>query len=124
MNVTLTIGTTSLASNLSTYKVTKETAYQTLVTTMGGVEHPAGVQSRDIITFSLLPADTASYASIYSVLAPRILNVTYTNPYTNTSTTKQMRVDTDLEQVFGLKSTDGKNYYKGEEIVLRALRCD
>ena len=124
MNVTLTIGSRDFSSRLATYNVTKETAYQTLVTTMGGTEHPAGVMSRDIITFSLIPMDTATAAADYQALSARILSVTFTNPHANASSTKQMRVDTDLEAVFGLKGVDNNNYYRGEEITLRALRCD
>lgn len=124
MNVTLTIAGRDFSSRLSTYTVTKETAFQTLVTTMGGVEHPAGVMSRDIITFSLWPMSGATASADYTALRPRLVSVTFTNPHTGAVSTKQMRVDTDLEAVFGLKSVDNNNYYKGGEITLRALRCD
>ena len=124
MNVTLTIAGRDFSSRLSTYTVTKETAYQTLVTTMGGVEHPAGVMSRDIITFTLWPMSGATAAADYAALRPRVFSVTFTNPHTGEVSTKQMRVDTDLEAVFGLKSVDNNNYYKGGKITLRALRCD
>lgn len=124
MNVTFTIGSTSLAAYLSTYKVTKETAYQTTVTTMGGVEHCAGVMSRDIITFTLLPLANSTADDIYDLLKARLISVTYTNPFTNATSTKNMRVDSDLEHVFLLSSVDGNVYYKGGEITLRALRCD
>ena len=124
MNVTLTIGSRDFSGRLSTYKVTKETAYQSVVTTMGGVEHIAGVMSRDIITFSLLPANDETADADYDALRPRVVQVTFTSPYTNANSTKQMRVDCDLEQIYGLTSIDGHKYYKGEEITLRALRCD
>ena len=124
MNVTLTINSRDFSGRLATYNVTKETAYQTLVTTMGGVEHPAGIMSRDIITFSLWPASGTTASADYTALRPRIFSVTFTNPHTGETSTKQMRVDTDLEAVFGLKSVDNNNYYKGGEITLRALRCD
>lgn len=124
MNVTLIIAGRDFSSRLSTYTVTKETAFQTLVTTMGGVEHPAGVMSRDIITFSLWPMSGTTAAADYAVLRPRLVSVTFSNPHTGETSTKQMRVDTDLEAVFGLLSVDGNNYYKGGEITLRALRCD
>lgn len=124
MNVTLTIGGRDFSGRLATYKVTKETAFQTAVTTMGGAEHCAGVMSRDIITFSLWPTQDATADDDYDALKPRLVSVTFTNPHTNASSTKQMRVVSDLEQVFGLNSSDGHNYYLGGEIVLRALRCD
>lgn len=124
MNVTLTINSRDFSGRLATYTVTKETAYQTLVTTMGGVEHPAGVMSRDVIVFSLWPASGSTAAADYAVLRARIMTVSFSNPHTGEVSTKQMRVDTDLEAVFGLESVDGNNYYKGGEITLRALRCD
>ena len=124
MNVTLTIGGRDFSGRLSVYNVTKETAYQSVVTTMGGVEHVAGVMSRDIITFSLWPSSDETADDDYTALRPRILSVTFTNPHTDATSTKQMRVDSNLEQVFGLTSIDGHKYYKGGEIVLRALRCD
>lgn len=124
MNVTLTIAGRDFSSRLSTYTVTKETAFQTLVTTMGGVEHPAGVMSRDVITFSLWPSSGSTADDDYAVLRPRIVSVTFTNPHTGLDSTKQMRVVSDLEQTFGLLSVDGNNYYRGGEITLRALRCD
>ena len=109
MNVTLIIAGRDFSSRLSTYTVTKETAFQTLVTTMGGVEHPAGVMSRDIITFSLWPMSGTTAAADYAVLRPRLVSVTFSNPHTGETSTKQMRVDTDLEAVFGLLSVDGNN---------------
>lgn len=121
---TLTIGNRSFSTRLSTYMVTKETAYQTSVTTMGGVEHVAGIMSRDIITFSLWPSSEETADDDYAALRPRVVQVTFTNPFTGIDSTKQMRVVSDLEQTFGLDSIDGHTYYKGGEITLRALRCD
>lgn len=124
MNITLTISGRDFSPRLSTYNVTKETAYQTSVTTMGGVEHVAGVLSRDIVTFSLWPSQDAVADDDYAALRPRIVSVTFTNPFTNANSTKQMRVTSDLSQVFGIVSANGHIYYRGGEISLRALRCD
>lgn len=124
MNVTLTINSRDFSYRLANYKVTKETSYQTVVTTLGGVEHVAGVMSRDIIVFSLFPASDETAQEDYNALKDRIVQVTYTNPFTLIEQSKRMRVDTDLEQTFGLSSVDGWRYYKGGEITLRALRCD
>ena len=124
MNVILNIGGRDFSARLSTYKVVKETAYQSAVTTMGGVEHIAGIMSRDVITFSLWPSDEETVDADYNALRARVLSVTFTSPYTNATSTKQMRVTSDLEQTFGLTSINGHKYYRGGEIVLRALRCD
>lgn len=124
MNVTLTIAGRDFSCRLSTYKVTKETSYQTVITTLGGYEHVAGVMSRDIITFSLWPSNDETANEDYQALKPRVVTVKYTNPHTFTEMTKKMRVDTDLEQTFGITGPDAWRYYKGGEIVLRALRCD
>ena len=124
MDITLTISGRDFSPRLSTYKVTKETAFQTVVTTMGGVEHAAGVLSRDIISFSLWPGSEDTVDADYAALRGRIVTVTFTRPHTDETATKKMRVVTNLEQVFGLLSIDGHRYYKGGEITLRALRCD
>ena len=124
MNVTLTSGTRNFSQRLSTYTVTKETAFQTAVTTMGGVEHVAGIMSRDIITFSLWPSSEETADDDYAALRPRVVQVTFTNPHTGQDSTKQMRVVSDLEHTFALNSVDGHVYYTGGEITLRALRCD
>lgn len=124
MNITLTIAGRDFSQRLATYSLTKETTYQTVVTTLGGVEHVAGVMSRDVISFSLFPANDEIANEDYLALKPRVVQVTYTNPHTFTEMTKRMRVDTDLEQTFGLTGPDAWRYYKGGEITLRALRCD
>lgn len=124
MNVTLTVGTYDFSPFLSTYKVTKETSYQTEVTTMAGVEFVGGGRSRDIITFSLFPCNDELANDYYDALKNKVVSVTYTQPHTFREVTQQMRVVSDLEQIFGLTSVDGWRYYKGNEIVLRAMRCD
>mgnify|MGYP000917076853 CR=1 FL=1 len=112
MNVTFKIGTLDLSSKLSTYKVTWEVSYQKIITTLDNVEHPFSAPKRAIVDFSLLPLDDA--------LAEQTQTVTFTDPYSAADITRSMRITNNLEAEFGLKSVNGKRYYKGGEIQMRA----
>lgn len=120
MDVTLKLGTLDVSSKLSTYKVTWEKAYQKVITTLDNVEHPFPYPDRALVDFSLLPLDDDLASSVYSALGST-LSVTFTDPYTKTDLVRTMRITTNLEATFGLKSINGKRYYRGGEMQLRAL---
>lgn len=122
IDVSFTLGSTDYHTLLSTYSVTHEVETRASVTTMDGTEHVA-IQRRPVISFSLIPLTDAQSKALYDLLSAGVLNVTYTDPYTYTTTnqtrTASFRVASNLNSVFGLKSVDGSRYYKGGDIVLR-----
>lgn len=120
MDVTFKIGTLDLSSKLSTYKVEWEKSYQKVITTMDGVEHPFPSPDRALVTFSLLPMDDGLASSVYDALSAK-QSVTFTDPYRAADLVRTMRIVTNLEAAFGLKSINGKRYYRGGEMQLRAL---
>lgn len=120
MDVTFKIGALDLASKLSTYKVTWEVSYQKVITTLDNVEHPFSAPKRAIVDFSLLPIDDDSASSVYDALAEETQTVIFTDPYSATDITRSMRVTSNLEAEFGLRSVNRKRYYKGGEMQLRA----
>lgn len=120
MEVTLKIGSLDLHEKLSTYSVNWEVTYQKIITTLDNVEHPFQAPKRAIVTFSLLPLDDDLASSVYNALAERTQTVMFTDPYSAADITRAMRLTTNLEAVFGLKSVNGKRYYKGGELQMRA----
>ena len=120
MNVTFKIGTLDLSSKLSTYKVTWEVSYQKIITTLDNVEHPFSAQKRAIVDFSLLPLDDDLASSVYDALAEQTQTVIFTDPYTASDLVRTMRLTSNLEASYGLKSVNGKRYYKGGKLQMRA----
>ena len=120
MDVTFKIGALDLHSILSTYNVRYETTYQKVITTLDNVEHPFPAPFRPIVTFSLFPLTDLQSKSVYDALSGNIASVTFTDPHAGQDRALAMRVTSDLESAFGLKSIDGNRYYKGGEIELRA----
>ena len=121
MDITLVVNGLDLHSKLSYYNVTKEITYKKIVTTLDGKEHPSNGIKRDIITFSLLPLTDAESKSLYDAISGLVFQATYTDTYTNTDSQNTVRMVSNLESTFLLKSTDGKRRYKGEMIQLRVL---
>lgn len=122
MDVTFTLNGRDLAPRLSTYDVRKEISYSKVVTTMDGTEH-AAAKDRDVITFRLWPFSDETGAADYAVLASGSISATYTDPHTGETRTREVRLASDIDAAFGLRSIDGNRYYKGGDIVLRAVRC-
>lgn len=120
MDVTFKIGTLDLHSILSTYNVRYETTYQKVITTLNGVEHSFPAPFRPILTFSLFPLTDLQNKSVYDALSGHIEPVTFTDTHAGQDRTLTMRLTSDLEAAFGLKSIDGNRYYKGGKIELRA----
>lgn len=125
MNVTLTIGERDFSSRLSIYKVEKKLEYDSVITTMDGVEHFAYPRKRYTITFMPIPFNTLVAAADYAELATGVVTVTFTDPDVGTNpVVRSCRVASDLNTVFGIDSVDGYVYYKRGEIVLRAIGCE
>ena len=126
MDVTLKINGRDFSSRLSTYRVEQEITYPDMLTTMDGTEHYGKPYRRDIIYFSLFPFDDDTANQDYMVLTDPSLSVNYTNPQMDGAEKlyKQMKLYSNLSSVFGLRSFNGKRYYKGGEIALRATMIE
>lgn len=119
MDITWIINGTNFGDKLSTYRVDKEIAYQDVITTMDGTEHPVGKTSRTILRFSLLPMTEFESKELENVFRSMVFDVTY--PQNDGTKTETFRLDSDLNSIFLLKSIDGKRRYRGDEIVLRGV---
>ena len=126
MNVTLEINGRDFSSRLSTYRVEQEVTYPDMLTTMDGTEHYGKPYRRDVIYFSLFPFDDDTANQDYAVLSDSSLSVNYTNPQADNyeKLYKEMKLYSSLSAVFGLRSVNGKRYYKGGEIALRATMIE
>ena len=121
MDVTLIVNGMNLSSKLSTYSVTEEVTYRKVITTLDDVEHPYPGAKRTTITFSLFPMTDEESTELYNKLGALVFDATYTNQYKSVDETNRVRLITNLESSFALKSVDGKRRYKGGEIQLRRL---
>lgn len=119
IDITLVCNGVDFSNWLSTYEVRKAIEVVSSITTLDGVEHVAD-RTRDLVIFSLVPFNETIATSAYNALMTLQFLVTYTDPNIGTTAAKTMRVTTDLEAVFGIKSIDGNRYYKGGKITLRA----
>ena len=117
IDVTLKIGEYNASPLLSTYTVTHETEYPTLVTTMDGTEYGVA-RYRPVITFSMIPLTDAQSEELYNALS-RVSKVTFTDPHDDNEKTGVMRLTTNTDAIFGIRSIDGNRYYKGSQITLR-----
>ena len=122
MDVTLEINGRDFSSRLSTYRVEQEINYPDMLTTMDGTAHYGKPHRRDVIYFSLFPFDDDTANHDYMVLVDTSLTVNYTNPQATDSEKlyKPMKLFSNLSSAFGLRSVNGKRYYKGGEIALRS----
>lgn len=120
MDITLTLNSRDFSSRVSTYEVRKVVETVKTITTMDGTEY-ALQRIRDQITFSLIPFDEETATADYNALNDLQFSASYTDPNTGSAAVKTVRVKSDLDAVFGLKSINGKRYYKGGKIVLRAV---
>lgn len=117
IDITLKIGEYDASPLLSTYNVTHETEYPKLVTVMDGTEYGVA-RYRPVITFSMIPLTDAQSAELYSALT-KVSKVTFTDTHDDIERTGIMRLTTNVQSIFGLRSIDGNRYYKGGQITLR-----
>ena len=119
IDVTFRLNDVDYSSLLSTYHVTREVEYQEVLTTMDGTEHGVA-RYRPVIIFSLIPLTDEQCRQLYNVLANGDIKCRYTNPQSNEISISIMRVVSDINAIFGLRSIDGNRYYKCGEITLRS----
>ena len=120
MNITLTINNVDFSSRVLTYAVRKEITYGKTYTAVSGKEFVRRKRIRPIILFTLMPYADEQAASDYNVLKSSVLTATFTDPDTNNTLTKEVRLMTNIEHIFLLDSIDGNRYYKGGTIQLRS----
>ena len=119
LDVTLIIENLDLHMRLSTFSFTNEVTYRNVITTLDETEHPYPGKIRPIINFSLIPGTEEEDAELYNVLKKLIFNVTYSE--NGTDVTKKMRLVSNIESKFLLKSVDGKRRYRNGVIQLRGV---
>ena len=120
MDITLTLNNRNFAPRVSKYAVHKLVEEVRSITTMDGTEH-AIQRIRDEIVFSLIPYSDATCTEDYNALKALQFTARYTDPNTGNVSVRTLRVTSNLESAFGLKSIDGNRYYKGGDITLRAV---
>lgn len=119
MDVTFSINGTDLSAKLTKYSAIYENDYAQVVKTLDGHEHGIGGGFRPVINFMLWPDTDTTAADLYDLLKDRVVSVTFL--IYGEVLTRDMRVTSNLENVFGIKSIDGNRYYKGGEIQLRGV---
>lgn len=124
MDVTLICNGRDLSPFLSNYSLTYEIAHDKTVKALDGTEYSGNMTSRPIITFSLRPMTDAQAQQCYDALtvASPALCV-YTDEAVNADRSAQMRLVTNLDFIFVLRSSDGHRYYNEGEITLRGVKC-
>lgn len=126
MDVTLTINGLDFSSRLTQYGVEQEITYPDMVTTIDGTEHYGKPHKRDIINFRLLMFDDNQAQEDYEALKASTLFVTYTNPQApkQLKVERVMKVTSNLQATFGIRSWNGLRYYTGGIITLRAVHVE
>lgn len=123
-SLTLIIDNRIFSDKISTFNVTKEITYAKVMKTLNGKEVYRNKQERAILTFSLLPYCDATAERDYEVLHKGEFVVQYTDPDTMYLKTQVMRIVSNLDRAFLLDSVNGRRYYKGENIILRAIEVE
>ena len=118
IDITLQFDGYDLSGKLSTYSVSHEVETVETVTTLDGTEHVA-TRIRPTIRFTLIPLNDADAAEVYNALKVISAEAFYTDPNIGADRYGTMRITSNLEAVFGIKSVDGNRYYKGGTITMR-----
>lgn len=120
--ITLIVNGLDLSNRLSTYSVAKKVAYTEIVTGLDNTEYPFPGATKTEITFSLLPATDVEDTEFYNAISALVFQASFTDSKQGGSIiSKRVRVASDLESTFLLKSVDGLCRYKGGNITLRTL---
>lgn len=123
-SLTLRIDNRIFSKMISTYSLSKEVTYASTITTASGKEIYRNRRYRPILTFSLIPYSDAIASRDYQILKQGEYEVVYTDPEDNCIKTTTMRLVSNLENVFLLDSVNGKRYYRGGDIQLRAIEVE
>lgn len=119
--ITLTVNGLDLSGKLSTYHTSKKVTYADVLSALDGTEYAFPSATKTEITFSVLPMDDDESTALYTALSVLIFDATYTDQHTGSECIGRVRVTSNIESAFLLKSVDGKRRYKGSAITLRVL---
>lgn len=120
MDITLIVNGLDLSKKLATYSVDKEVRYRKIITTLDDMEHPVSGSKRTIVRFTLLPMTEEESSELETALGSLVFESTFT--VNGVDRTEDVRLASDLQNLFLLKSVDGKRRYRGGQIVLRGVR--
>lgn len=119
--ITVVINGTDYSDYVEEFFPYVEITYGRVVVTLDDKEHTTQAKKRKCLSLKLFPFSAADVASLYSDLSAGIVAVQYSAPSVNSVVTLQMRVVSNFENDFALKSHDGNVYYKGGTIKFRSV---
>jgi hypothetical protein len=120
MDITLIVNGLDISKKLATYSVDKEVRYRKVITTLDDTEHPVSGSKRTVLQFTLLPMTDEESGELEAALEAMVFESTFT--VNGVDRTEDFRLDSDLQNLFLLKSVDGKRRYRGGKIILRGVR--
>ena len=119
IDVTFILDNVDYSPYLSKYSVSHEVEARETITAIDGTEYTV-TQIRPSIIFSLDPLSDEQSESLYRILSETNINVTYTDPYLGDNQFTVMRVTSEINSAFIIRSTSGNRYYRGNSITLRS----
>lgn len=119
IDVTFILDDVDYSSYLTEYAVSHEVEARKTITAIDGTEYTV-TQIRPSIIFSLDPLSDEQSESLYEILSKPNINVTYTDPYLGDNQFTVMRVTSEINSAFIIRSTGGNRYYRGNSITLRS----
>ena len=119
IDVTFILDNVDYSPYLSKYSVSHEVEARETITAIDGTEYTV-TQIRPSIIFSLDPLSDEQSESLYRILSETNINVTYTDPYLGDNQFTVMRVTSEINSAFIIRSTSGNRYYRGNSIALRS----
>lgn len=119
IDVTFILDDVDYSSYLTEYAVSHEVEARKTITAIDGTEYTV-TQIRPSIIFSLDPLSDEQSESLYEILSKPNINVTYTDPYLGDNQSTVMRVTSEINSAFIIRSTSGNRYYRGNSITLRS----
>lgn len=120
MDITFKLNGVDWSGRLSNYHVTKEIKYSRVVTTLDNVEHSASPATRYVIDFAFIPLTDDEGEALFDALDEWQIMVEFTSHYEG-DLVKTMRLTSDLSSAYGMRSINGKRYYKGDALQLRQV---
>lgn len=119
LDVTFTLEDVDYSQYLLSYDVSHEIEQRVNMTALDGTEYTV-TQIRPSIIFSLDPLSDEQSESLYRILSRNNIKVIYTDPYLGDNQFAIMRVTSEINSAFVIRSTGGNRYYRGDKITLRS----
>jgi hypothetical protein len=122
MDVTFKINGKAFNHKLSTYFTYKEVSAQYMLTALDDEEIPGPALLRDIIEVSFWPLTEQENIELFDEISGLVVEIEATNPDTGKIIEQKMRLTTNIEKTFLLKSVDGNRYYNGGILQFRGVK--